>query len=198
MFTKVVQVVPMPDFSVYVYFEDGKIVLVCGIFVDINALNPQPFQCIRKQVDGATVNFCRADKAVASVADIEQGEQYCRLSGGGSHGADPALQLCDFILNRHNSRISKPGVDQRFHRVVEYRRHFFCGIVNIGCTLHDGQHFWFCVPRRVACVQTLCLISHKLFLRIFLLRRRNISWWYLQFPALLQTGAYRQLLRCPQ
>ncbi|GFI05100.1 MAG: DUF2442 domain-containing protein [Lachnospiraceae bacterium] len=27
MFPKVVQVVPMRDYSVYVYFEDGKIVL---------------------------------------------------------------------------------------------------------------------------------------------------------------------------
>lgn len=27
MFPKVVHVVPMPDFSVYVYLEDGKIVL---------------------------------------------------------------------------------------------------------------------------------------------------------------------------
>lgn len=26
MFPKVVQVIPMPDYSVYVYFEDGKIV----------------------------------------------------------------------------------------------------------------------------------------------------------------------------
>lgn len=81
MFPKVVQVLPLPDFTVYVYFEDGKIVcynasslLTKAAFLPLN--NPELFLNACTVLNDTLAWDLQGDRDPAACLDIDPDTLY--------------------------------------------------------------------------------------------------------------------------
>ena len=133
--------------------------LLACLCVRPDALDAEFFERYAEQVDRAAVDGGSRDEAVACRAQIEDGQQGCRLTGRGQHRADAALEGRDLLLYRIAGRVGKARVDA-LHRHVEQGRDL-CGRVKaVSGGLHDRHDARTAVFRLVAFMQAFCFDFH--------------------------------------
>ena len=150
----------LTEYQLGIRLECRLDLLVGGILVDVDALDTELLEGIREQVDSAAVDFRRADEGVACLADIQDGQQGCRLSGCSAHRTDTALEIGDLFLNGHDRRVGKAGVAQTLGRIVKNCGDLGGGVIDIRGALYNRQNARLSVFRGIAGVQAFGFRFH--------------------------------------
>ena len=145
----------LPENRLGIGLEGGSYFLLGGFGVHEDALDAQLFQGIGEEVDGAAVDGGGGNEAVAGLKDIQQREQRSRLTGGGTHSADAALQHVYLLLHSHNGGVLEAGVDKALGGVVEDGCHVVGGVIDVGGALDYGDYSGLGILGGIACVEAL-------------------------------------------
>ncbi len=125
-----------------------------GIRIDESYVNAKFLHCHSEQVESATVDSGRANEMVTCLADIEDSVEVGSLTAGSQHGGHTTFKGGNLGCNGVIRRVLQAGIEVTAVFQIEKTCHLLAGVVFESCTLINGQHAWFALFRRPACLYT--------------------------------------------
>ena len=135
--------------------EGGAQLLLAGVGGDEGGSDAHLRHGHGDKVEGAAVDGGAGDDVVPALADVEQGEEVGRLTGGGQHGGGAALHLRDFRRHIVVGGVLEPGVEVAAGLQIEQLAHVLAGVIFEGGGLDDGNLAGLAVAGGVAALYAL-------------------------------------------
>ena len=98
---------------------------------------------------------------IAAGADVEDGVEGSRLTGGGQHGGSTAFQSGDAGGDGIVCGVLEPGVEIAGGFQIEELAHVFAGVIFEGGALNNRDLAGFAVFRGIACMEAFGFQFHR-------------------------------------
>ncbi len=112
------------------------------------------------EVEGASVDGAGRHDMVASLTEVEQCKEVCRLTAGRQHGGGAALQFADLFRHHIAGGILQTGVEIAIGLKVEQLAHILAGGILEGGGLDDGDLTGFAVAGGIAALHADGITIH--------------------------------------
>ena len=142
-----------------VVLKGGVKFLLGGVRGDEGAGNAHLLHGHVQEIEGAAVDRAGCHDVGARLAEVEEREEVCCLSGGCQHGGSAALERCDLCCDVVGCGILQAGVEVPGCLQVKELSHVLTRVVLEGGGLVDGDLSWLPVARMISCLHAVCADS---------------------------------------
>ena len=140
-----------------IFTECGVQFFLRAVRIHKSALNAHFVKRLVEQIEGAAVNSAGADNMAARMADIQDSDHGCGLTGRSQHRTDASLQCSDLLLNGIQRWVAQTGVEEARILKVKQTPHRLRSFIPEGGALYNRHHARLSVSRMISCMNALCI-----------------------------------------